>query len=186
MIPLLFLLVLVPFVSGDWIVRTKSGPVRGISTDKKSVEAFLGIPYAEPPVGNLRFAKPVPKYPWTDIIDAKELPPACVQPMMEFFAKHFNESGRMDEDCLYLNLWVPRTESILKPVMVFFYGGGFMTGSSSFSVYDGAALSEHGDVIVVTLNYRVGTLGFFSGKKSFHLYLDAFYLLRCLSFFFIF
>lgn len=167
MLSLLFLF-LAPFINGHRVIRTKSGPIRGISLGEKNVEAFLGIPYAEPPVGNLRFAKPVPKLPWTKTFDAEELPPACLQPGMEFTARHLNQSNsRMDEDCLYLNLWVPESGTRLKPVMVYIYGGGFTTGSSSFEIYNGATLSQYGDVIVASMNYRLGILGFFSCKYIF-------------------
>ena len=153
------------FVSGERIVQTNNGPIRGITLDSKNVEAFLGIPYAEPPVGNLRFARPVPKSSWTETYDAEELPPACLQPGMEFSARHLNQtSSRMDEDCLYLNLWVPKSDTALKTIMVYIYGGGFRTGSSSFVIYNGANLAQHGDVIVASMNYRLGILGFFSGK----------------------
>lgn len=164
MLHLLFLTI-VPFINGHRVINTRSGPIRGISVDAKNVEAFLGIPYAEPPVGDRRFAKSVPKSPWTNTFDAEELPPACLQPGMEFTVRHLNQSSsRMDEDCLYLNVWVPKTGTSLKAIMVYIYGGGFRTGSSSYEIYNGANLAQYGDVIVASMNYRLGILGFFSCK----------------------
>lgn len=158
----LFLLLL-PLVCGESIVETNTGPVRGVSLPDKKVEAFFGIPYAEPPVGPLRFKKPVPKAPWSETYDAKELPPACVQAFSNEFRFFAGGDIKMTEDCLHLNLWVPEGDSNPKAVMVFIHGGGFMSGSSNAKIYDGAALAEYGDVIVASMNYRVGTLGYFSG-----------------------
>lgn len=160
----LLLLLIVPLVSGGRTVETNNGPVRGISLKDKKVEAFLGIPFAEPPVGSLRFAKPVPKSPWKETYNATELPPSCIQFRLETFGilSGSNVEREQKEDCLYLNLWVPKRGSNLKPIMVWIHGGSFMFGSSNWRIYDGAALSQRGDVIVATINYRLGTLGFLS------------------------
>nr|ANQ45786.1 AChE6 [Pardosa pseudoannulata] len=160
---LLLLLSIVTFASCDRIVTTTNGPVKGTSLSPKKVVAFLGIPYAEPPVGPLRFAKPVPKSFWEELYLAKEFPPSCMQFPLGDLHYAPDPNGKMSEDCLYLNIWVPEGGSDAKPIMLFIHGGGFVFGSSNTRVYDGANLSEHGDVIVVTINYRVGTLGFFSG-----------------------
>lgn len=157
----LFLLLVAPFVSGDKIITTSNGPIKGTTLVRtKNIEAFLGIPFAEPPVGPLRFAKPVAKSSWEDTYDADKLPPACVQATLGLLAV---DPEKMSEDCLYLNLWVPQSGSEPKTIMVYIHGGAFMIGSSNIRLYDGATLAERGDVIVATINYRVGTLGFFSG-----------------------
>lgn len=170
---LLLLLIITPLVSCDRTVITNSGPVRGLSLKEQNIEAFLGIPYAEPPVGPLRFSKPVPKALWEDIYDASEFPPSCVQAIQGLLAA---DPKKMSEDCLHLNLWVPKSGNDPKPIMVFIHGGAFMFGSSNLKIYDGARLAERGDVIVATMNYRVGSLGFFSGEQ----FSDLIFTLRSL------
>ena len=157
-----FLLLFLPIVHGDKIVKTNIGPIRGISITEKKVAAFLGIPYAEPPIGSLRFSRPLSKTAWKDILEANKLPNACVQAIMGFLP---TDPKKMSEDCLYLNLWMPENENQLKPVMVYIHGGAFMAGSSNMKIYNGANLAERGGVIVATINYRVGSLGFFSGRR---------------------
>ncbi|GBN72768.1 Cholinesterase [Araneus ventricosus] len=152
-------------VVADRVVMTNNGPVQGITVAKGDldIEAFLGIPYAEPPVGRLRFLKPVPKTSWMGVFDASKLPPTCVQNVT--FNYYFEPNvENMTEDCLYLNLWVPysKKSSSLKPIIVFIHGGAFNAGSSNMNVYDGTKLSQYGDIIVVSMNYRVGVMGFFT------------------------
>ncbi|XP_064471467.1 acetylcholinesterase-like isoform X2 [Ornithodoros turicata] len=132
----------------------------------KAVNAFMGIPYASPPVGPLRFQNSVPAKPWApDILHATEKPPACVQftpanPIPDWVAKGYNQS----EDCLYLNVWTPlsNNKNKLKDVMVWIHGGGLNFGSSSMDLYDGTILAALGEVVVVSMNYRLGALGFLS------------------------
>ena len=117
---------------------------------------FEGIPYAAAPVGELRWRAPKPPLPWTGIRQAKHFGPACPQaPSNDVPAED------MSEDCLTLNIWSParRSEDRL-PVMVWLHGGGFNKGSARMPVYNGANLASKG-VVVVTLNYRLGYLGFF-------------------------
>ncbi|XP_055952491.1 acetylcholinesterase-1-like [Argiope bruennichi] len=152
-------------VVADRVVMTNNGPVQGITVAKGDldIEAFLGIPYAEPPVGRLRFLKPVPKTSWNGVFDASKIPPTCVQNVT--FNYYFEPNvENMTEDCLYLNLWVPylKKSSKLKPVIVFIHGGAFNVGSSNLKVYDGTKLAQFGDVIVASMNYRLGSLGFFT------------------------
>uniref|UniRef100_A0AAU7E3W1 Carboxylic ester hydrolase n=1 Tax=Cupiennius salei TaxID=6928 RepID=A0AAU7E3W1_CUPSA len=149
----------------DRVVMTTNGPLQGITVESAgtAVEAFLGVPYAEPPVGRLRFARPVPKTSWFGVYDASRLAPTCIQNVTEPY--YFTpDVTNMTEDCLYLNIWVPRFKSKakLKPVLFFIHGGAFNIGSSNMKVYDGSKLAVEGDVIVVTVNYRVGVMGFFS------------------------
>ena len=139
------------------VVETPSGKLAGREAD--GVRSFLGIPYAKPPVGPRRFAAPEPAEPWAGVRDAgafgasaPQLPMILPLPGMDV--------GAQDEDCLYLNVYAPAGGAAKKPVMVWIHGGGFVIGSGSQSVYDGSRLARRGDVVVVTLNYRLGALGF--------------------------
>ncbi|XP_026017127.1 acetylcholinesterase [Astatotilapia calliptera] len=154
---------------GDLVVQTRTGRVRGIRQlvpDQSYITAFLGIPFAEPPLGNRRFRPPEPKRPWTGVIEAKEYPNACYQYVDTAFpgfqgSEMWNPNRDMNEDCLYLNVWVPsspRPHNLT--VMVWIYGGGFYSGSSSLDVYDGRYLAHSETVIVVSMNYRIGAFGF--------------------------
>jgi para-nitrobenzyl esterase len=115
---------------------------------------FLAIPYAKPPVGDLRFMPPEPAEAWTGIREATAFGPACPQ-----LSNMLSATGPQDEDCLSLNVYAPDQVDRKLPVMVFIHGGAFVTGDSS--QYDGKLLSEHSQV-VVTINYRLSALGFFS------------------------
>ncbi|UYV62631.1 hypothetical protein LAZ67_2001358 [Cordylochernes scorpioides] len=130
------------------------------------VDQFTGIPYAEPPVGSLRFKKPLPLKEFPKKIDASNQAPSCFQvPLkMEKYVKtsSFLPPLTKKEDCLYLNIWRPvdRADSSTdKAVMIWVYGGGFLTGSIEFPFYNGLALAGLGDVVVVTVNYRLGSFG---------------------------
>jgi para-nitrobenzyl esterase len=119
--------------------------------------SYLGIPYGKPPVGDLRFAAPEPAAGWNGVRDATKFASACVQ------AGGLDLTGgaTTDEDCLYLNVWTPATAPDKPlPVMVFIYGGGYTTGATN--TYSGSALAEKGPAVVVTMNYRLGALGFFA------------------------
>ncbi|KAG9338714.1 hypothetical protein JZ751_025383 [Albula glossodonta] len=151
----------------DLTVLTDKGKVRGkrLPVPGGSVTAFLGIPYAEPPMGDHRFKRPVSRKAWTGVREAKEFPSTCYQNRDEMFpgfggAEMWNPNTRMSEDCLYLNVWVPSPKPRAAPVMVWIYGGGFSTGTASLEVYDGRFLSHTEGVLVVSFNYRVGALGF--------------------------
>ncbi|GLX02799.1 carboxylesterase family protein [Microtetraspora sp. NBRC 16547] len=132
------------------VVTTKTGSVRG--TETADLVTFKGIPYAAPPVGSLRWRAPQPAKRWNDVLDGTQFRSQCAQlgglgGIIESY----------EEDCLYLNVFAPKTTKA-KPVVVWFYGGGFQNGTSS--TYDAAQLAAKGDVVVVTVNYRVGVLGF--------------------------
>ena len=133
----------------------------------KETTEFLGIPYAEPPVGNLRFRQPVRKARWSAVLNATRLPNSCVQTKDAVFGDFFgadmwNANTRKSEDCLYLNVWVPGRIDPSKrlQVMVWVYGGGFWSGTSTLPVYDGKILASEENVIVVSMNYRVTLFGF--------------------------
>lgn len=170
--PLILVFVLLPTCFGqsesDLVVQTHAGIVRGtrLPVDGSYVTAFLGIPFAEPPLGKRRFRPSEPKHPWTGVHDAVAYPSACYQYVDITYpgfqgSEMWNPNREMSEDCLYLNVWVP---SSARPhnltVMVWIYGGGFYSGSSSLDVYDGRYLAHSETVIVVSMNYRVGAFGF--------------------------
>jgi para-nitrobenzyl esterase len=139
--------------SGAPLVTVQQGTLQG--TVVNTTREFLGIPYAAPPVGNLRFAPPQPPVPWTGIRQATAFGSPCPQP-----PNPFNVPGTQSEDCLSLNVYAPSGKNL--PVMVYIPGGAFVVGGSSG--YDGRPLSENAHAIVVTINYRLGPLGFFSSS----------------------
>jgi para-nitrobenzyl esterase len=137
---------------GGPVVATANGPVRGVSTG--GADEFLGIPYAAPPVGPLRWRPPMPAADWQGVRDATQFAPHCAQPALPL------GQGSTSEDCLYLNVYVPpggETPGHPHAVMVWIHGGALVTGESD--VYDPAKLVRNG-VIVVTINYRLGVFGF--------------------------
>jgi para-nitrobenzyl esterase len=140
---------------GGPVVNTNEGPVQGFL--KNGVTEFLGIPYAAPPVGNLRWMPPVAHAHWTSTLQATTAGPICLQvTTLGPFAGPANDN----EDCLYLNVYTPAAISGLKlPVIVWIHGGGNVDGGSTD--YDGSKLALQGHTVVVTLNYRLGLLGFF-------------------------
>ena len=152
-----------PVQCGTEMVETTSGNVCGkvVTADGRGVHAFLGIPYAETTAGDNRWKDPIPKVPASDVIEATVFGPACPQAT----DPPYSPPGEFSEDCLSLNIWrradVPEREP--RPVMVWIYGGSFLSGGSSMPVYDGAYLSSTEDVVVVSLNYRLGALGFLAG-----------------------
>ncbi|MCF6385856.1 carboxylesterase family protein [Mycobacterium sp. MBM] len=134
------------------VVTTSAGLLRGVATlDKRH---FAGIPYAAPPVGPLRWQPPQPMQPWAGVRDATKAGPRCVQDEGSDL-----EMGRQtDEDCLTLNVWTPPPAEELRPVMVWIHGGAFINGNGA--MYDSRWFVDRGDIVVVTLNYRLGALGF--------------------------
>ncbi|KAH6929575.1 hypothetical protein HPB50_002783 [Hyalomma asiaticum] len=141
-------------------VFTKEGPVLGrtASVLDKEIQVFLGIPYAMPPVGKLRFSKPQPVQPWHGPYDATHAKDSCVQlhdPAL------FDIPTALSEDCLYLNVWTPLVSSRQAfPVLVWFHGGMFQVGSAYEGRYNGSALAALNDVVVVSCNFRQSVLGF--------------------------
>ncbi len=138
-------------------VKTRSCIVEG--KDEGAVHAFLGIPYAAPPTGDLRWKPPVPAAKWSGVRKATDFGPHCMQGRV-FGDMNFRDSGG-SEDCLTLNVWVQANPSSKKlPVMVWIYGGGFVAGTTSEPRQDGTHLAQQG-VVVVSMNYRLGVFGFF-------------------------
>lgn len=134
------------------IVETTAGPVRGVVDG--AVTAYRGIPYAR----GERFGKPRPSGPWTDVRAATEFGPAAPQSASRLARVMGDFEIRQDEDCLSLNVWAPPGEG--HPVLVFLHGGGFSSGAGSLGWYDGAEFAALGDVVVVTVNYRLGVFGY--------------------------
>ncbi len=148
----------------ELIVRTRSGTVRGIY--EQGVAAFKGIPFASPPVGQLRFAAPVPPQSWDGVREASTFSPT--PPQADLSSQRMpgldlrpivGESWRKGEDYLTLNVWTPDVDTRGLPVMVFIYGGAFVTGGSSTHLYNGARFARDG-VVLVSFNYRLGVEGF--------------------------
>jgi para-nitrobenzyl esterase len=139
--------------TGHPIVETDAGPVRG--SDDGAVACWTGLRYAAAPIGARRWRAPVPPQPWTDVADATGFGPICPQPTSPV---PLGEGTRADEDCLFLNVWAPSGGRGL-PVLVWVHGGAYIFGSGSQPLYDGRVLAGHG-AVVVTLNYRLGALGF--------------------------
>lgn len=141
-------------------VKTVNGIVEGEFDVRSNIHTFKGIPYAQPPVGDLRWKEPQPVKNWTGVLETKQFGPKAVQPAI-FGDMGFRSNG-MSEDCLYLNVWTPKVKTQEKmPVLVYFYGGGFIAGDGSEPRYDGESMSKKG-IVTVTLNYRLGIFSFFS------------------------
>lgn len=142
-------------VASDTLVQTSLGPVEGVRAG--TLLAFLGIPYARPPVDGLRFRPPQPPDPWTAPLQADRFGAACPQPFDPYETASVSPQS---EDCLSLNVWTPGTDDARRPVMIFIHGGGWCWGGSVDPWYGGAALAERGKIVVVSINYRLGVLGF--------------------------
>ena len=139
-------------------VKTGSGFVRGVKSQDTATCSWKGIPYAAPPVGELRFRAPQPAPAWSGVREAFGPGPQCMQVLARGDARK-----NMSEDCLYLNVWRPQKSGVF-PVMVWIHGGGYIMGSggqgATGMTFDGSRLAEFGDVIVVTINYRLHAFGF--------------------------
>ncbi|KAH6930980.1 hypothetical protein HPB50_021162 [Hyalomma asiaticum] len=126
------------------------------STTSGTALTFLGIPFAEPPVGEHRFKKPTPKKPWKGVLNATSLPP--------MFNKYFavTAADPLSEDCLFLNIFEPfrNDHFALRPVVVYIHGGAYTFGGTSIKLFDASELAVRGDLVVVTIAYRLGPLGF--------------------------
>jgi para-nitrobenzyl esterase len=140
------------------LVTTHSGPISGVKVDDQ-VTVYKGIPYAAPPVGELRWKAPVPVTPWKGVREATQFAPACVQPKSTSVSVYTDDPPRMSEDCLYLNIWQPTQVKSGAPVMVWIHGGAFHAGHTAGAVYNGSELARRG-VVIVSTSYRMGILGF--------------------------
>jgi para-nitrobenzyl esterase len=145
--------------AGPFQVKTANGIVEGTLTNKDQIRAFKGIPFAAPPVGNLRWQPPQPAANWKGIRPAKDFGSHCIQ-SVSYPDMVFHDPGP-SEDCLTLNVWTPANAKPRSlPVMVWIYGGGFASGGTSESRQDGQFLAAR-NVVVVSMNYRLGIFGFF-------------------------
>lgn len=142
----------------DWEERhtldTRLGSVVGLGNGR--IQAYLGVPYAEPPVGNRRFLPPVAKRPWEGLHDATAFPMTAWQDFSGPLS--IRDPTGMSEDCLFLNVFTPSADENARPVLLWIHGGSYFEGSAN--EYDGSVLAEQGDVVVVAINYRLGSLGF--------------------------
>jgi para-nitrobenzyl esterase len=136
------------------IISTIKGKIEGIQ--ELNYQYFLGIPYAKPPIGDLRFREPHPVDSWVGVKETTRF--GSIAPQGNPDNPPIKQ--KEDEDCLYLNIWTPSADEKARPVMVWIHGGGFVIGASSRPRLNGARLSTHGDVVVVSFNYRLGALGF--------------------------
>ncbi|MEJ0082486.1 MAG: carboxylesterase family protein [Puia sp.] len=145
-------------------IQIESGLVSGYYNEKTSVTVYKGIPFAAPPVGNLRWKAPQPVKPWKGVKECVAFGPSPMQPKPVSFLMIGPEfvvpQEPLSEDCLYLNVWTAaKSANEKRPVMIWIYGGGFQTGGSAAPGYSGEALSQQG-IIFVSFNYRLGIFGF--------------------------
>ena len=139
------------------VVSTKAGKVEG--TFENGLYVFRGIPYAAPPVGAKRWMPPQPVKPWDGVRQAKKFGPIAPQsPMPGGLIMQADQP--QDEDCLFLNVWTPGLDNAKRPVMVWIHGGAFTIGSGSDPMYDSDTLPKRGNIVLVSINYRLGMLGF--------------------------
>ncbi len=149
----------------DAIARTQKGRVEG--RKKGGVLLFAGIPYASPPTGDARFRPPRPHPPWEGVRPARrfgKVAPQLPSPLGQLLGA---PAPDWDEDCLTLNVTTPALDDAARPVMVWIHGGAFLSGTAAIPWYDGAPFARRGDVVVVSINYRLGALGFLHlGERS--------------------
>ncbi|KAJ8676386.1 hypothetical protein QAD02_012173 [Eretmocerus hayati] len=172
------------------VVQTSTGLMRGFSryTHEHDVHVYLGVPFAKPPVGELRFRKPQPLDPWHGILNATTMPNSCIQERYEYFPgfegeEMWNPNTNVSEDCLYMNIWVPKRPRLRHkgggngegnigngngmPILVWIYGGGYMTGTATLDIYDADIMAARSDAIIASMQYRVGAFGFLYLKEYF-------------------
>ena len=139
-------------------IAVDGGLVKGVAEDGLTV--YKGIPFAAPPVGELRWKAPQPVIPWEGVLFADKFGPSCPQVLFPSNSSMNNDVGPMSEDCLFVNVWTPAESAGEKrPVMVWIHGGGFAIGSPAIENYDGSNLAKKG-VVLVSISYRLGALGF--------------------------
>ncbi len=140
------------------IAATRSGKIEGL--EKDGVLVFRGIPFAAPPVGPRRFLPPVREDAWDGVRDATRFGAESAQADTAIARMLGSNAAHSSEDSLYLNVWTPACDDAARPVMVWIHGGAYVFGSGAVSWYDGTRFVQHGDVVVVTINYRLGPFGF--------------------------
>src|SRR5262245_59195820 len=140
------------------VVRTKAGELRG--SCENGIAVFRGVPYAAAPVGELRFVPPRPAPVWRGVRDASQDSPIAPQGRSRLAHIMGDFERPQSEDCLTLNIWTPAPDSAKRPVLVWIHGGAFASGSGSLRWYSGERFAANGDVVLVSINYRLGALGF--------------------------
>jgi para-nitrobenzyl esterase len=143
------------------IVETKTGRIQGLS--ENGLKIFKGIPYAEPPVDELRFSPSIPKKTWPNVLDCTQYGPISPQ-RKDAFVGGDTDSEQSEADCLTLNVWTPGTDIRRRPVLFWIHGGGLSFGSGALN--EGSALARRGNVVVVTINYRVAIFGYLYVKNE--------------------
>jgi para-nitrobenzyl esterase len=148
------------------LIKTDAGQVSGVSNASGDIIAFKGIPFAAPPVGDLRWKEPQPVKPWEGVRKCESFGPSPMQakpvPFSMWSEEYLIPKEPISEDCLYLNVWTgAKSAGEKRPVIVYIYGGGFFSGGSAVPVYDGEATAKKG-IVFVSINYRVGVFGFFA------------------------
>ena len=151
------------------IVTTEYGKVSGTTTGDGAINIFKGIPFAAPPIGALRWKRPMPPTPWKDVRVCDRFSASPMQnkpvPFFVWSEEYLIPAEPISEDCLYLNVWTSNKPTLKrKPVLVWIYGGGFSSGGSACPIYDGEAFARE-DVVFVSINYRVGIFGFFASEE---------------------
>jgi para-nitrobenzyl esterase len=139
------------------LVETTYGNVQGF--EQGAITIWKGVPFAHPPLAHRRFLPPQPPQPWTGVLDATQFGPAALQAAQVGNPSALN-GGSPSEDCLSLNIWSPGADRQKRPVMIYIHGGGFVVGSSSEPLFDGASFASLHDIVAVTCNYRLGLPGF--------------------------
>jgi para-nitrobenzyl esterase len=140
--------------------KIANGIIEGNYNTKDNLQEYFGVPFAKPPVGNLRWKAPQPLDNWKGVYQSKKFGPRPMQAIV--FGDMNSRSDGLSEDCLYLNVWSPAKHDTKNlPVLVYFYGGGFVAGDGSEPRYDGASMAKKG-IVVVTVNYRLNIFGFFA------------------------
>jgi para-nitrobenzyl esterase len=143
------------------VIQTRCGKLEG--TTERGIQVFRGIPFARPPIGPLRFRPPEPTRPWQGVRPAREFRASAPQspPVTRLIQQAVGAApGGQSEDCLVLNVFTPAADARKRPVMVWIHGGAFVMGSGSTRLYSGSYLARRGDLVVVSINYRLGALGF--------------------------
>ncbi len=146
------------------VIAVESGKVKGVYNELSGITTFKGIPFAAPPVGDLRWKAPQPVEPWEGVKQCTEFSASPIQatpmPFRMWTQEYIAPKEPLSEDCLYLNVWTPAKDATEKrPVFVYIYGGGFSSGGSAVPIYDGEEMAKKG-LVFISINYRVGTLGF--------------------------
>lgn len=146
-------------------IKIEEGMISGVSSTDGAITSFKGIPFAAPPVGNLRWKAPQPAAHWEGVKKCDAFGPSPMQsepkPFFVWTSEFLIPKAPISEDCLYLNVWTNMAAQHKKPVFVWIYGGGFSSGGSAAPIYDGEAMARK-DIVFVSINYRVGVFGFFA------------------------